>query len=61
MGAKGNGGHSRQFVTEMGVRLKYCICRRRGLGDNLQLAYLFSWPEWPVSSQEKPVGIWDWE
>jgi hypothetical protein len=43
------------------MRLGNWIWRKGGRGEDLQLAYLHSWLEWPEGSQRVPseVGGWD--
>lgn len=54
---------SLDLVAERKGRLQLMDCYRagnetggyRGKGEDLQLAYLLSWPEGPVGSQEMPL------
>lgn len=39
------------------MSLQDCIWRRGGGGDDLQLAYLLHWQEWPVCFQRMSTGV----
>lgn len=57
MEAEGEGRLQRWSAAELGMRLGDWISRRRGRREDVQSAYLFAWPEWPLGSQEMPAGV----
>lgn len=45
------------FAEEPGMRLGDWTSRDGGRGEDVQLAYLLLWREWPVGSQRAPAGV----
>lgn len=60
LGKGSRGGSMRWSARERGMRLGGQIWRTGGRGEDLQLAYLFSWPEWLLGFQGISVGVVDW-
>lgn len=61
-GGEGGTGCCRRWSTkELGIRMGDWIWRNRGRDEDLQLAYLFPWPESPVGPEGVPVGVLAWD
>lgn len=52
---------SRVSSADLEMRLWYEICRRGGINEYLQLAYLCPRPERPVSFLGVPAGVRVWD
>lgn len=51
---------SRWSDKELGIRMGDWTWSNRGRAEDLQLAYLFPWREFPVGSEEVPGRVLTW-